>query len=108
VSVNTAYILSGINADSHPASLSGLLANATRNATYLDAANRSFQFMHDQFYSSITNSLADAIIGDTCELFNTGYLMDPAIFIEGTAILASVTGNGTLRDLSVSHFMGIS
>jgi hypothetical protein len=88
-----------LSSDFHCTSLSGLLANATGNGTYTHAATRSFQFMHDQLYSTITNSVADGIDGDTCALRASGVILDTAIFIEGTAILASVTKNETLRNL---------
>jgi hypothetical protein len=81
-------------------SLSSLLANVTGNNTYLSAATQSFQFMYSHLYSSSTGVVTDSIMADSCtQSAEAGGVSETAFFLEGAAVLGSITKNETLTDL---------
>jgi len=81
--------------------LSGLLANATSNSTCLDAAKLSFQFIYSHLYSRTIDGLVSDRITSNCSGPAGAVVDDTALFLEGTAILGSITNNKTLKDLVV-------
>ena len=79
-----------------------LLANKTANATYLDAAMTSFNFIHNVLYSNEDALVRDEIfIGEKCEIEQVILPTDMGLFIEGVALLGEFTGNETMRNLWV-------
>ncbi|KAJ6556200.1 hypothetical protein B0H19DRAFT_1377024 [Mycena capillaripes] len=83
--------------------LSALLAEATIDAMYLNAAKASADFIHAHLYS-VQNVVQDTISGrasDSCALgqetveasYNSG------VFIEGLAILYSITQNTSIHEM---------
>jgi hypothetical protein len=80
-------------------SVSTLLANATGDPTFLDAASLSFTFLTTQLYNNVTGEVMDGIDARTCSPKTPVVLIDPALFIEGTAIFGDMTGNQTVKAL---------
>jgi hypothetical protein len=79
--------------------VSALLANETGNATYLNAAVSSYEFIVAHLYSTAANAVVDGIYTDSCDIVAPGEIDDFATFIEGVAILGAVTQNSTMDNL---------
>ncbi|KAJ6556210.1 hypothetical protein B0H19DRAFT_1262307 [Mycena capillaripes] len=83
--------------------LSALLAEATNDAMYLNAAQASADFIHAHLYS-VQNVVQDTISGresDACALVqeNVEASYNSGLFIEGLAILYSITQNASIHDI---------
>ncbi|KAJ6556209.1 hypothetical protein B0H19DRAFT_1262306 [Mycena capillaripes] len=83
--------------------LSALLAEATNETTYLNAAQASADFIHAHLYS-VQNVVQDTISGqasDSCQLVleNVEASYNSGVFIEGLAILYSITQNASIHDM---------
>ncbi|KZV70404.1 hypothetical protein PENSPDRAFT_752599 [Peniophora sp. CONT] len=84
-------------------SLSGYLFNVTRNATYLDAAELAWHFMQENAYQPGNPILAGVDASDCAPLDTRIYTWNTGLYLQGTAVLASITGNDSyqtvLKDL---------
>ncbi|KAK0449296.1 hypothetical protein EV421DRAFT_1781127 [Armillaria borealis] len=81
--------------------VSALLAEATGNKTYLDAAIKSATFIHSHLYN-IQNVVQDSISArknDSCSVGSGINPYNSGLFIEGLAILDSISGNATTQTL---------
>ncbi|KAK0482975.1 hypothetical protein EDD18DRAFT_1294026 [Armillaria luteobubalina] len=83
--------------------LSGLLAEATSNQTYLDSAIESANFIQSHLLdpSSIVLDSVSSKSNESCSMDSTVFLYNSGIFIEGLAILAFITRNTSIEDLYV-------
>lgn len=82
-------------------SVSALLAEATGNKTYLDAAINSATFIHSHLYN-VQNVVQDNISArknDSCSVGSGINPYNSGLFIEGLAILDSISGNATTQNL---------
>ncbi|KAJ7740369.1 hypothetical protein B0H16DRAFT_1464932 [Mycena metata] len=82
--------------------LSALLAEATSTPSFLDAANASANFIHTQLYNA--NGFVQQIVSgnqaDSCKITNTATnSFNSGLFIEGLAVLASITSNAQTQNL---------
>ncbi|KAK0492355.1 hypothetical protein EDD18DRAFT_1030739, partial [Armillaria luteobubalina] len=78
--------------------VSALLAKATGNTTYLDAAISSVTFIQSHF-SNEEHVIKDNISARKNDLCSSGSGMNPynyGLFIEGLAILDSISENATM------------
>lgn len=81
--------------------VSALLAEATGNKTYLDAAINSATFIHSHLYN-VQNVVQDNISArknDSCSVGSGINPYNSGLFIEGLAILDSISGNATTQNL---------
>ncbi|KAK0222039.1 hypothetical protein IW262DRAFT_1377757 [Armillaria fumosa] len=81
--------------------VSALLAEATGNKTYLDAAVSSATFIHSHLYN-VQNVVQDSISArknDSCSVGSGTNPYNSGLFIEGLAILDSISGNATTQTL---------
>ncbi|KAK0464711.1 uncharacterized protein EV420DRAFT_1517779 [Desarmillaria tabescens] len=81
--------------------VSALLAEATGNETYLNAATESATFIHSHLYN-VQNVVQDSISArqnDSCAVGSGTNPYNSGLFIEGLAILASISGNATTQTL---------
>ncbi|KAK0222372.1 hypothetical protein IW262DRAFT_1553644 [Armillaria fumosa] len=81
--------------------VSALLAEATGNKTYLDAAVSSATFIHSHLYN-VQNVVQDSISARQSDSCSVGSGINPynsGLFIEGLAILDSIGGNATTQTL---------
>ncbi|KAJ7793246.1 hypothetical protein B0H14DRAFT_2623070 [Mycena olivaceomarginata] len=72
--------------------LSALLAEATSNPSYLDAATESANFIHSHLYNSngLVLQIVSASQDDSCEVLDDSVnTFNSGLFIEGLAVLAS-------------------
>ncbi|KAJ7117073.1 hypothetical protein C8R44DRAFT_592064, partial [Mycena epipterygia] len=82
-------------------SLSALLAEATSDPMYLEAAEQSTDFIHAHLFN-IQNVVLDSISGranDSCALASFIEPYNSGLMIEGLAILASITQNASTQAL---------
>lgn len=82
-------------------SVSALLAEATGNKSYLDAAINSATFIHSHLYN-VQNVVQDSISArknDSCSVGSGINPYNSGLFIEGLAILDSISGNATTQTL---------
>jgi hypothetical protein len=89
----------------HPISLnarlSALLAEATSDPLYLQAANESADFIHSHLYNA-RNIVQDYIFTDSDRACEVQTSVDPTssgLMIEGLSILASITNSTSTRNL---------
>jgi hypothetical protein len=80
-------------------SVSSLLANATGDPAFFEAASRSFTFLTTQLYNNVTGEVVDGFDAHSCGSSPPVVLVDPALFIEGAAIFGDVTENQTVKAL---------
>ncbi|KAK1225763.1 hypothetical protein PQX77_011282 [Marasmius sp. AFHP31] len=80
------------------ARLSGLLAKATQNQTYLDAASQSLSFIHNHLYND-RHIVGGSIASDTCETSSSIEPCNSAFMIEGMSILHTITNNQSTLQL---------
>ncbi|KZV70397.1 hypothetical protein PENSPDRAFT_734765, partial [Peniophora sp. CONT] len=81
-------------------SLSGYLYNLTQNATYLQTAELAGQFMLTNFYTPRAPIEAGISVLDcTSQATNQNYTWNTGLFVQGMAVLASITGNGSYQDV---------
>lgn len=81
--------------------VSALLAEATGNKTYLDAAVSSATFIHSHLYN-VQNVVQDSISArknDSCSVGSGINPYNSGLFIEGLAVLDSISGNATTQTL---------
>ncbi|KAF7341000.1 Glycoside hydrolase family 76 protein [Mycena sanguinolenta] len=81
--------------------LSGLLAEATGDADYLQAATQSADFIHAHLFN-IENLVLDTISGranDSCAINSILSSYNSGLLIEGLSVLYSITQNATILDL---------
>ncbi|KAK0188240.1 hypothetical protein F5146DRAFT_1062615 [Armillaria mellea] len=81
--------------------VSALLAEATGNKTYLDAALSSATFIHSHLYN-VQNVVQDSISArknDSCSVGSGINPYNSGLFIEGLAVLDSISGNATTQTL---------
>ncbi|KAL0061447.1 hypothetical protein AAF712_011741 [Marasmius tenuissimus] len=89
--------------ESVDARLSGLLAEATGNQTYLDAASQSLNFIHDHLYNS-QHIVDDGIKSDTCTTQTSfAFPYNSAYMIEGMSILSTITKNQSTLQLPLRN-----
>ncbi|KAJ7351404.1 hypothetical protein DFH08DRAFT_935093 [Mycena albidolilacea] len=72
--------------------LSALLAEATSNPSYLDAATESANFIHSHLYNSngLVLQIVSASQNDSCKVLDDSvHSFNSGLFIEGLAVLAS-------------------
>jgi hypothetical protein len=83
-------------------SVSGLLAEATSDPMFLQAAQESTEFIHAHLYS-IQNIVQDSISASASDLCAVGSpIIKPynsGLMIEALAVLASITQNSTTQAL---------
>ncbi|KAK0244422.1 hypothetical protein EDD85DRAFT_808019 [Armillaria nabsnona] len=81
--------------------VSALLAEATGNKTYLDAAISSATFIHSHLYNvqSVVQDNISARKNDSCSVGSGINPYNSGLFIEGLAILDSISGNATTQTL---------
>ncbi|PBK61086.1 hypothetical protein ARMSODRAFT_1025986 [Armillaria solidipes] len=81
--------------------LSALLAEATSNQTYLDAAIESANFIQSHLFdpSNIVLNSVSSKSNESCSVNSTVFSYNSGIFIEGLAILASITRNTSTEAL---------
>ncbi|PBK74639.1 hypothetical protein ARMSODRAFT_950649 [Armillaria solidipes] len=81
--------------------VSALLAEATGNKTYLDAAINSATFIHSHLYNiqSVVQDSISARKNDSCSVGSGINPYNSGLFIEGLAILDSISGNATTQTL---------
>ncbi|KAK0201615.1 hypothetical protein DFS33DRAFT_1348775 [Desarmillaria ectypa] len=81
--------------------VSALLAEATGNETYLNAAIESATFIHSHLYNvqSVVQDSISARKNDSCAVGSGTNPYNSGLFIEGLAILASISGNVTTQTL---------
>jgi hypothetical protein len=78
--------------------LSSLLAEATSNQTYRDAATLSAQFIHNHLLDQNSNMIADGFNVDSCSGFSGAlFSYNTGLAIEGYATLVSQTGDSTME-----------
>jgi hypothetical protein len=89
------------------ASLSALLAEATPDPMYLQAANESADFIRSHLYNfrgivqeTITVDVNDAL---ACQVVNL-YPISSGLMIEGLSILASITNSASTEKLCAPSF----
>ncbi|KAJ7500040.1 hypothetical protein FB451DRAFT_1549486 [Mycena latifolia] len=83
------------------ASLSALLAEATSDAIYLEAATQSADFIHAHLYN-VRNMVQDGIdarANMSCSIASVEASYNSGLMIEGLAILYSITHNSSIHDL---------
>ncbi|KAI3618075.1 glycoside hydrolase family 76 protein [Moniliophthora roreri] len=87
------------NRDRAPFSLSSLLAEATSNNTYLEAAKQSMDFIrhHLYFTDGLVRDGISARQNDSCGTFDFINPYNSGLTIEGLAILASVTQDSAMQ-----------
>ncbi|KAG7443182.1 uncharacterized protein BT62DRAFT_1009785 [Guyanagaster necrorhizus] len=81
--------------------VSALLAEATGNETYLNAAIESATFIHSHLYN-VENVVQDSISArknDSCSVGSGTHPYNSGLFIEGLAILTSISGNASTQTL---------
>ncbi|KAK0468938.1 hypothetical protein IW261DRAFT_1299770, partial [Armillaria novae-zelandiae] len=82
--------------------VSALLAEATSNKTYLDAAIASANFIQSHLHNR-TNIILDSLssrLNESCSVYSTTYSLDGSgTFIEGLVILADITRNTSTETL---------
>ncbi|PBK86144.1 hypothetical protein ARMGADRAFT_941034, partial [Armillaria gallica] len=84
-------------------SLSALLAEATSNQTYLDAAIESANFIQSHLLnpSNIVLDSVSSMSKESCLVDSAMYSYNSGIFIEGLVILADITHNTSTEALYV-------
>ncbi|KAJ7493806.1 hypothetical protein FB451DRAFT_1491225 [Mycena latifolia] len=83
------------------ASLSALLAEATSDAIYLEAATQSADFIHAHLYN-VRNMVQDGIdarANMSCSIEPVEASYNSGLMIEGLAVLYSITHNSSIHDL---------
>ncbi|KAJ7342472.1 hypothetical protein DFH08DRAFT_874337 [Mycena albidolilacea] len=81
--------------------LSALLAEATQDDLYLDAAKASADFIRAHLYNA-NNIVQDSIsarANDSCAEAASEFSSDSGVVIEGLAILYSITHNASIHDM---------
>ncbi|KAF7333712.1 Glycoside hydrolase family 76 protein [Mycena venus] len=81
--------------------LSALLAEATSDQMYLDAATQTADFVHAHLYN-INNLVQDSIssrANDSCAVNEVVMPYNSGLMIHGLGILTDITGNATMQDL---------
>ncbi|KAJ7832726.1 hypothetical protein B0H13DRAFT_2370794 [Mycena leptocephala] len=82
-------------------SLSALLAEATSDPMYLQAAMESVQFVHAHLLHT-DNVVRDGLSGSASHSCSTNLLLEPynsGLIIQGLAVLGDITGNCTIQNL---------
>ncbi|KAJ7351409.1 hypothetical protein DFH08DRAFT_1078428 [Mycena albidolilacea] len=82
--------------------LSALLAEATSNPTYLDAATESANFIHSHLYDSngLVLQVVSADQNDSCQVLDDSLnTPNSGLFIEGLAVLVSQTQDASMQTL---------
>ncbi|KAJ7813049.1 hypothetical protein B0H14DRAFT_3751419 [Mycena olivaceomarginata] len=95
-------LLSKLHAGPHLSRhLSALLAEATQDDLYLDAAKASADFIRAHLYN-VNNIVQDSIsarANDSCAEAASEFSSDSGVVIEGLAILYSITHNASIHDM---------
>ncbi|KAJ7793241.1 hypothetical protein B0H14DRAFT_2927478 [Mycena olivaceomarginata] len=89
--------------------LSALLAEATSDPLYLQAANESADFIHSHLYNA-RNIVQDYIFTDSDRACEVQTSVDPTssgLMIEGLSILASITNSTSTRNLLTDLLMAV-
>ncbi|KAJ7438797.1 hypothetical protein B0H11DRAFT_573296 [Mycena galericulata] len=84
--------------------ISALLAGATSDPMYLQAATEAADFFHDHLLN-VRNELQDTIsarANDSCSDISNLEPYNSGLMIEGLSILYSITGNATVQELCVN------
>ncbi|THV03949.1 hypothetical protein K435DRAFT_962088 [Dendrothele bispora CBS 962.96] len=81
--------------------LSAALYEATNNQTYLEAANKSLNFIHAHLYNvqNVVQDQISAMQNASCSTSNTIFSYNAGLMIEGMAILASITNDTSTQQL---------
>ncbi|KAK0443429.1 uncharacterized protein EV420DRAFT_1649215 [Desarmillaria tabescens] len=90
--------------------VSALLAEATSNETYLNASMESANFLQSDLLNLDNNIMLFSIsskLSDSCLVESAMYLYDSAVFVEGLAILASITSSASTEALLCSTAIAI-
>ncbi|KAK0216393.1 hypothetical protein IW262DRAFT_1510957 [Armillaria fumosa] len=90
--------------------ISALLAEATSNQTYLDAAIGSANFIQSYLLSpsNIVLDSVSSISNESCSVDSTVYSYNSGIFIEGLVVLADITRNAFTRTLLRSSIVAVA
>ncbi|PBK61090.1 hypothetical protein ARMSODRAFT_897217, partial [Armillaria solidipes] len=83
--------------------VSALLAEATSNQTYLDAAIESASFIQSHLLdpSNTVMAFMSSKLNESCSVYTTAYSPNTGIFLEGLIILADITCNTSTEALYV-------
>ncbi|KAK0433848.1 hypothetical protein EV421DRAFT_1993812 [Armillaria borealis] len=81
--------------------VSALLAEATSNQTYLDAAIESASFIQSHLLdpSNTVMAFMSSKLNESCSVYTTAYSPNTGIFVEGLVILADITRNTSTEAL---------
>ncbi|KAF8182500.1 hypothetical protein K438DRAFT_1767418 [Mycena galopus ATCC 62051] len=77
--------------------VSALMAGATSDPIYLNAALDSLDFITAQLFAQ--NLVLNGIAADSCTVDNAAYMYINGLFIEGLAVLYSITNNASTQAL---------
>ncbi|KAK0216387.1 hypothetical protein IW262DRAFT_214172 [Armillaria fumosa] len=89
--------------------VSALLAEATSNQTYLDAAIESASFIQSHLLdpSNTVMAFMSSKLNENCSVYTTAYSPDTGIFLEGLVILADITRNASTQALLHSIIVAV-
>ncbi|KAK0229437.1 hypothetical protein EDD85DRAFT_939750 [Armillaria nabsnona] len=93
-----------------PIPISALLAEATSNQTYLDAAIESANFIQSHFLdpSNIVMAFLSSNVSQYCTMDTSAFSTNTGIFVEGLVILADITRNTSTEALLRSIIVAIT
>ncbi|KAK0237327.1 hypothetical protein EDD85DRAFT_1008472 [Armillaria nabsnona] len=89
--------------------ISALLAEATSNQTYLDAAIESANFIQSHLLnpSNTVMAFVSSKLSESCSVYTTAYSLDTGIFLEGLVVLADITRNTSTEALLRSTIVAV-